>query len=66
MPTTALSKTQFEHELDALARLQQQVAATLRPAVEAFLNFANEYRRTLQAGWTQLPAQRNASNTARH
>lgn len=45
MPTTSLTKTQFEHELNALARLQEKVVAVLRPAVEAFLNFANEYRK---------------------
>lgn len=44
MPTTSLSKTQFERDLDVLARLRENVVA-LRPAVEAFLTFANEYSR---------------------
>ena len=44
MPNESLSKTEFEREVHALTRLQQHVAATLRPAVEAFLKFANAYR----------------------
>ena len=43
MPTDSLSKTDFDHEVQSLLRLQQ-VAATLRPAVEAILRFANAYR----------------------
>jgi hypothetical protein len=43
MPTTALTKTQFDHALDQLARLKERVAAVLRPAVDAYLAFAKEY-----------------------
>ena len=42
--TTGLSKTDFDHEVQSLLRLKGQVAATLRPAVEAILRFANAYR----------------------
>jgi hypothetical protein len=39
-----LSKTEFEREINGLLRLREHVAATLRPAVEAILKFANAYR----------------------
>ena len=44
MPTTTLTKTQFEQELDRLERLKKRVAEVLRPAVEAYLTFAKQYR----------------------
>jgi hypothetical protein len=44
MPTTSLTKTQFEQELTELTRLKEHVAAVLRPAVEAYLAFAKKYR----------------------
>ena len=43
MPSTGLSKIEFEREIAALLRLREQVA-TLRPAVETILKFASAYR----------------------
>lgn len=44
MPSTGLSKIEFEREIAALLRLREQVAVTLRPAVAAILKFASAYR----------------------
>jgi hypothetical protein len=44
MATEWLSKTDFDHEVQSLLRLKGQVAAALRPAVEAILRFAKSYR----------------------
>src|SRR5262245_11844654 len=44
MASTSLSKPGFDREVSALLRLREHVAATLRPAVQAILKFANGYR----------------------
>lgn len=49
MPTTALTRADFERKLARLERLKKRVAQVLRPAVEAYLDFAREYRALYEA-----------------